>query len=100
MKQITNKEMFDFINSQPRDRKIHMDENRSSCDCGCIAIHFGKEVLGLENFGAGFYYLEKLDGFGYNDPVVEYKRGFLSLAPSKCREVTYGEIQDRLTNLQ
>jgi hypothetical protein len=45
---ISKQQIVNFIKAQPADRPVNMQEAGSSCECGCIMVHYGKEVLGLK----------------------------------------------------
>lgn len=53
---ITFQQLKDFINSQPDDRPVDMCQNMNSEECGCVMIHYGRDVLGIPNdyVSAGF----------------------------------------------
>lgn len=48
MKTITDQEIVDFIKAQPDDRPVRMGQCESSNSCGCIMVHYGREVLHIE----------------------------------------------------
>ena len=53
---ITTKEIYDFINNQPPKRKINFKQSFSWDSCGCLMVHYGKEVLKIhQEFSCGEY---------------------------------------------
>ena len=52
----TKEKFIDFVLAQPDDRPISMADIASNEDCGCVMVHFGKEVLGLKDFACHFDY--------------------------------------------
>ena len=51
---VTKQQIVDFINAQPASRRVNMSQNYSYESCGCVMVHYGKDVLKLDNFGCGF----------------------------------------------
>ena len=49
MRIVTKQELIDFVDAQPDDRPVNFKQFYSTKDCGCLMIHFGKEVLNLTN---------------------------------------------------
>ena len=47
MRIVTKQELIDFVDAQPDDRPVNFQQFYSTEDCGCLMIHFGKEVLKL-----------------------------------------------------
>jgi hypothetical protein len=41
-------DLLAFIKAQPDDRPVNMEHFRSGSSCGCVMVHYGKEVLRLE----------------------------------------------------
>ncbi len=53
---LTKQQVIDFINSQPDDRKVEMENNVAQPDsCGCVMIHLGRKFCPEVNatLGAG-----------------------------------------------
>jgi hypothetical protein len=51
---VTKQQIVDFINVQPASRPVNMRQNYSRDLCGCIMVHYGKEVLKIDDFGCGY----------------------------------------------
>lgn len=51
---ISIEDIKDFIFKQSDDRPLNMTENKSYNDCGCIMVHYGKDILNIkEPFSCG-----------------------------------------------
>lgn len=48
MRTVTKQELIDFVDAQPDDRPVDFNQFYSIEDCGCLMVHFGKEVLKLK----------------------------------------------------
>lgn len=48
MRIVTKQELIDFVDAQPDDRPVDFNQFYSIEDCGCLMVHFGKEVLKLK----------------------------------------------------
>jgi len=46
---IKRQDIINFIKSQPSDRKVDMNEYKSKTTCGCVMVHYGKEVLDIKD---------------------------------------------------
>jgi hypothetical protein len=47
MKIVTAAQLLEFIKMQPDDRKVDLFDNTSNDKCGCIMVHYGKDILGI-----------------------------------------------------
>jgi hypothetical protein len=54
VKDITEQEIIDFIKSQPDDRKVDFVDNLSHDKCGCVMVHYGRDVLNLKDFACSY----------------------------------------------
>lgn len=52
-KVIKGQEIIDFIKSQPDDREVDFREYNSDYTCGCVMVHYAKDVLNLPNVNCG-----------------------------------------------
>jgi len=98
MLKVTKQEILKFIEAQPDDREVYMADNFSHRRCGCIMIHYGKEVLNIKNrFGCGFSSWELLDNDDDNDRVCYADMDFPidEIAPLNFQG-TYGELKNKL----
>lgn len=60
---VTKQEIVDFINGQPQSRPVDMRENFFDEPCGCVMVHYGKEMLKFDKFGCGYKTWHPLDSF-------------------------------------
>jgi hypothetical protein len=85
-------DLKDFINSQPDDRLLNMDQPHSNESCGCILVHYGKEVLQLDkSFGCGLDVIECLPApvysrFYFEEPTYEFILDFKGRTYSEAKE--------------
>lgn len=56
MQIVTAQEIKDYVLAQSDDKPVDNNQNSSfgESGCGCIMVQYGRERLGLENFGCGF----------------------------------------------
>lgn len=91
MRIVTKQELIDFVDAQPDDRPIDFQQFYSTEDCGCLMIHFGKEVLNLK----GRFYCDNSRWKGANDTLA-YLQGdnfiFYNIV-SNSHVKTYGELK-------
>lgn len=56
MKTFTLEQLKAFVNSQPPERTVDMNQSNSTDSCGCLLVQFAKESLKIQEvFDAGFY---------------------------------------------
>lgn len=53
MEMLTKQQIYDFVNSQPDDREVNMFHYHFEQKCGCVMVHYAKDVLGYEEPIAG-----------------------------------------------
>lgn len=85
---VTTKEILDFIDGQPDDRPVNLNENDSTDECGCVMVHYGKEVLGLEDFVCGF---RRIGDFIDLEQLINKIVDFDGIRPKN-----YGELKKRI----
>lgn len=97
MKTISHQEFLNFIFSQPRDRKINMQENvADDSQCGCMMIHLARNK-GLSGLLCAGY-----QGIGHSDGENEIilDRNIITYFPHEKNgfdiSTTYGDVQDYL----
>lgn len=99
MKKITKQEVIDFIKSQPNDREVNMQGSNSDHECGCVMVHYGKDVLNMGNVSCGYYDFISFseDGSGHSvDATLEESIDSI-VGDSVWRqkgEITYGEVKE------
>ena len=67
VKDITEQEIIDFIKSQPDDRKVDFVDNLSHDKCGCVMVHYGRDVLKLKDFACSYLTIESYLDQSYLD---------------------------------
>ena len=98
MLKVTKEEILKFIEAQPDDREVYMGDNFSNRRCGCIMIHYGKEVLNIKNrFGCGFSSWELFNNDDDDDLVCYADMDFpITDIAQLDFQGTYGELKNRL----
>lgn len=91
---ITREELEDFIMAQSPDRPVNMDEYTSNYECGCVMVHYGKELLGFDDFKCmsyGFY--SKIN----NKELAFLTTGIGTIINTPWKDIkNYGDIQKYL----
>ncbi len=56
---LTKQQVIDFINSQPDDREVNMNQNDSEDSCGCLLIHLARQYYPdyKERFSASYTFV-------------------------------------------
>jgi hypothetical protein len=96
MKTITIEEMRAYILAQPDDKPVRMREFTSEHNCGCLMVHYGRDVLGFRDFSCGavgFY--EKVYAGG-REAVLKFEMRSLIFRGLNCDAETYGELKGLL----
>ena len=93
MIEVTQKDIVDFIFSQPDDKVADLSQNLCEEECGCLMVHYGRaqnwEFLGCSFFGwvdEEGHYIAKFtsaDRLGY----------YLPKGVHIHEKVTYGELK-------
>ena len=93
---VTVEQIRAFIKAQPDDRPLKFDECISDRGCGCVMVHYGKEVLQLEcDFSCTFDLWERTYGSNDGTVLAVIETSILNI----CRlftEETYGELKRNL----
>ena len=88
---VTKQELIDFVDAQPDDRHIDFQQFYSTEDCGCLMIHFGKEVLNIK----GRFYCDNSRWMGANHALAHLHGENLIFynIVSNSQVKTYGELK-------
>jgi hypothetical protein len=94
---LTYKEdLLNYINSQPDDRPINFSQNNTNDSCGCLMVHYFKD-LGYKNFSCGLFTIMDLDT--KNGKTVLDKHAAYLIAKCMGSGIkNYKELKDYLTN--
>ena len=88
-KNINILELKEFALSQPDDREVRMNEDKSSDPCGCLMVHFAKDVL---NFSGEFTCATCL--IHGEDGMVCLSDSIFSLIPNNWENIkNYGDLK-------
>lgn len=87
---ISCEDFIKFIMEEEPDKKIAMKQMDSSNKCGCIMVHYGKEMLHLDNFMAGCMTI------GANHRLEKPLNSFIPVDYEET--ITYGQLQERIRN--
>lgn len=91
---VTKKDLLKFIEAQPDERRIEMKEFSDVCSCGCVMVHYGREVLKKNGFGCSNLYFYPDDATSIS---CQLEGRITSLLPVNLKEsLTYGELKKRL----
>lgn len=96
---ITSQEILDFISKQPDDRPINFRENYSDESCGCVMIHYGKDVLKMGDFSCGYdtFHDKKSEVYRLENDIFL----MLGMKYSNLDEIkTYGQLKQHLMSKQ
>jgi len=98
---VTRQQIIDFVNAQPDERPVDMRECiNSEPFCGCVMIHYGREVLKLfsskDFFGCGVAQWIVEDGLAPYIHIENYESIGDILNISFDFEGNYGQIKARL----
>lgn len=88
---ITTREILDFINSQPDDRRVNMSHNSYNDSCRCVMVHYGKDILGLSEFECGWSNIDSGKCTYYLEERIDKIINFHGIRP-----VNYGEVKQRI----
>lgn len=91
---ITKKDLLKFIEAQPDERHIKMSEFSDTFSCGCVMVHYGREVLKRKDFScsSSCFYPDDSASSGHR-----LENLISRLLPVKLYErLTYGELKKRL----
>jgi len=100
MTTVTRQQIIDFVRAQPNDRPVNMDENSNNeTGCGCVMIHYGREILKLSQNdfeGCGCTVWE-----GFNGDIlakIENRERIEKILSVKLYfRGTYGDIKTKLS---
>lgn len=99
MTTVTKKQIIDFINSQPADRPVDMFNPNSNDRCGCVMVHYGREILNIEeNFTCG-YYQWKYKSSGASLAILENYCAINVIIKNWESFENYGDIQKYLLSV-
>lgn len=86
--------LFDFVNNQEDDRPINMRAADSTRECGCILVHFGKEVAKIGNtFTVGYIHGETLNGLEGFEFTSDKETPFFITNCCAANVCNYGEAK-------
>lgn len=91
------KTLEEFINEQPDERPVDFNEPRARQeDCGCVLIHYGREVLGLRGtLLAGVYGVRIYNEIEVSETISVPDKLFSNraVAAGINKPETYGELR-------
>lgn len=95
---ITKQDFVDYINKQPDNREVNFSENDSSHSCGCLMVHYFKD-LGFNNFRCGSSRIVDYDDFNkYDYIVLDYGCRSIVIKGVISRKMkTYKDLKECLT---
>lgn len=94
-KTFTLEELKAFINLQPDDRPIDMDQIYGDCGCGCVLVHFGRKFFHRKIVTVGFAHI--FNDRGQYLCGLAGVWGLIGLLLRK-RPTTYGQAKQILKN--
>jgi hypothetical protein len=96
IKNITEQEIIDFIKSQPDDRAVDFADNLSHDKCGCVMVHYGRDILNLKDFACSFTNIGTFTHQGEEVPQASLEkniREIVGLETWRRLPDTYGELK-------
>lgn len=103
---VTKQQLLDFVNTQSDDRPIDFNQNESFEECGCLMVHYGKEVLCKSLFtcdNSRWWELVSKDGLTKANfskgPIAILEKDYLiffDIVRNSLSIKTYGELKKNL----
>lgn len=88
---VTKNEFFNFIKSQPDDKKLNFDQFTKNASCGCPMIHYSREVFNESDLNAS-----GRDWYGKRGSYARFEFGFNLVDFSADHTYNYGELKQHL----